>query len=198
MNDIRLMTISSDEVLLSQTELSARLKLPAGVLCDETESAVAEIRKRAEIKAVYCEEDFTLLPNGTLDLGFCRVKSRALARHLAGCTRVLLFAATVGMGVERYLTGLSALSVSKRYFADAVSSAMIEDACNLLQAKIALQYGKLTPRFSPGYGDLPLSVQPALLARLDAARRVGITLSPSLLMTPKKSVTALIGVKHHD
>ena len=49
-------------------------------------------------------------------------------------------------------------------------------------------------RFSPGYGDLPLSVQPTVLAALDAQRRLGITLSSSLLMTPTKSVTAIIGM----
>ena len=50
-------------------------------------------------------------------------------------------------------------------------------------------------RFSPGYGDLPMETQPILLAALDAQRRLGITLAPkSLLMTPTKSVTAVVGM----
>ena len=52
----------------------------------------------------------------------------------------------------------------------------------------------LRHRFSPGYGDLPLSVQPAFLAALDATRRLGITLTSSFLMVPTKSVTAFVGV----
>ena len=49
-------------------------------------------------------------------------------------------------------------------------------------------------RFSPGYGDLPLSTQPVLLGALDAGRLLGITLSPALLMSPTKSVTAVVGL----
>ena len=44
------------------------------------------------------------------------------------------------------------------------------------------------------YGDMPLSAQPVLLATLDAQRKLGITLSKSLLMTPTKSVTAVVGL----
>ncbi|MBR3258643.1 MAG: vitamin B12 dependent methionine synthase, partial [Eggerthellaceae bacterium] len=47
----------------------------------------------------------------------------------------------------------------------------------------------------PGYGDLPLEVQPDLLGLLDASRRLGITLSDSLLMSPTKSVTAIVGLR---
>ena len=52
----------------------------------------------------------------------------------------------------------------------------------------------LTDRFSPGYGDLPLSLQPGLCAVLDAERRVGIHVTSSFLMNPGKSVTAVIGL----
>lgn len=55
-----------------------------------------------------------------------------------------------------------------------------------------------TKRYSPGYGDLPLSVQPALLDALDAQNTLGITLTPQLWMVPQKSVTALIGLKETD
>jgi hypothetical protein len=52
----------------------------------------------------------------------------------------------------------------------------------------------ITRRFSPGYGDLPLDIQPALLAVLDAERRIGLTCTQSLILLPRKSVTALIGL----
>ena len=51
-----------------------------------------------------------------------------------------------------------------------------------------------TDRFSPGYGDLPLDLQPALCAALDAQRRLGLTVTDSLLLNPVKSVTAVIGL----
>ena len=68
--------------------------------------------------------------------------------------------------------------------------------CEQLQREAARRLPALyqTDRFSPGYGDLPLTLQPGILAALDAGRRAGITLLPSLLMNPSKSVTAIFGL----
>ena len=52
----------------------------------------------------------------------------------------------------------------------------------------------LKPRFSPGYGDLPLSMQTDIFRVLDCPRKVGLTLNNSLLMSPSKSVTAIMGI----
>ena len=49
-------------------------------------------------------------------------------------------------------------------------------------------------RFSPGYGDLPLEIQKDLCRMLNASRRIGLTVSESMLMVPCKSVTAVIGI----
>ena len=52
-------------------------------------------------------------------------------------------------------------------------------------------------RYSPGYGDLPLTLQSSLLALLDAPRQVGLCASASHILTPRKSVTAILGVADH-
>ena len=52
----------------------------------------------------------------------------------------------------------------------------------------------LTDRFSPGYGDLPLKLQIGLCAALNTSRRIGLTVTPSLILVPRKSVTALLGI----
>ena len=54
----------------------------------------------------------------------------------------------------------------------------------------------LPPRFSPGYGDLPLSLQRDIFRVLDCPRKIGLTLNESLLMSPSKSVTAIVGLGH--
>ena len=79
---------------------------------------------------------------------------------------------------------------------DGFGGAYVEAGCNAAEREIAAKLpGKyLTDRFSPGYGDLPLDVQGALLALTDAPRRLGITLNESNLMNPVKSVTAVIGL----
>ena len=48
-------------------------------------------------------------------------------------------------------------------------------------------------RYSPGYGDLPLEVQGPLLELLDAPRRAGLCATQTHLLTPRKSVTAILG-----
>ena len=50
------------------------------------------------------------------------------------------------------------------------------------------------PRFSPGYGDLPLEVQRTLFSLLEPMRHIGLSLTDSLLMSPTKSVTAFVGL----
>ena len=76
----------------------------------------------------------------------------------------------------------------------------MEGGCDRLCRRLAEQFPdrQLTSRFSPGYGDLPLAMQQDVMEALDCGRTVGITLTDSLLMTPSKSVTAIIGMKERD
>ena len=91
-----------------------------------------------------------------------------IREFLKDCDRVILMAATLGMETENLLRRTQARDMAKALY--------------------------LTDRFSPGYGDLPLSQQKELFRLLDVTRRIGVSLSESGLMVPQKSVTALIGV----
>ena len=119
-------------------------------------------------------------------------------KHLAGAVAVGVMAVTVGMGVERELRRLSLSDPVAQVIFDAAGTTAVERAADACEASIvaaAHDRGLYTNfRFSPGYGDMPLSAQPVLLATLDAQRKLGITLSKSLLMTPTKSVTAVVGL----
>lgn len=123
----------------------------------------------------------------------------SVERHMAGAVAVGVMAVTVGMGVERELRRLSLTDPVAQVVFDAAATTAVEraaDACESSLVADARERGLYTNfRFSPGYGDMPLATQPALLSTLDAQRRLGITLSPkSLLMTPTKSVTAVVGM----
>lgn len=151
------------------------------------------------LNCVAVEERLPLMCSGSrCTFGGITVESTALAKNLHGCSEVFLFAATIGVDVDRLLTRNARLSPSRGVIDDALASAAIEAWCNLLNAKLAASVAKegqfLRPRFSPGYGDFPLSIQPQLLESLLAAKRIGLTLTDSLLMVPTKSVTALIGI----
>jgi len=51
------------------------------------------------------------------------------------------------------------------------------------------------PRFSPGFGDFGLEHQKAILDLVNAERLLGITVNKSYMMSPMKSVTAIMGIK---
>ena len=127
-----------------------------------------------------------------------RLTGHDIAAHLADAREVALFAATLGADVDRELRRLSLTDALEQVVFDSVATALVERAADAAEAHVrayAAQQGRYTSwRFSPGYGDLPLSLQPAFLATLDATRQLGITLTPSFLMMPTKSVTAIVGI----
>ena len=118
------------------------------------------------------------------------LQSTALARNLSGCREVVLFCTTVGPLVDRGILA-NRLRPSRALVWDAAGTAAIEQLCDDFCAWLPRPQ---RPRFSPGYGDLPLSCQKDILKLLDAERLLGVRLTDSLLMTPCKSVTAFVGL----
>ena len=143
-------------------------------------------------------EDADGTPVVRLENTALELRGYSIARFLDGAVQVALLAVTVGMGIERELRLLSATDPVLSVAFDAAATAAVEEAADATSASIkawaAGEGLRAGGRFSPGYGDLPLELQPQLLATLDAQRRLGITLSASLLMTPTKSVTAVMGL----
>ncbi len=121
--------------------------------------------------------------------------SKDLRRALDGCGEVILLAATVGLELDRLIAAAEVRSPLRALLISSFGSQQAEAVCDSLEEELRGEGFALRPRFSPGYGDLPLSLQGELLALLDAPRRVGISLREGLLMSPTKSVTALIGIK---
>ena len=133
----------------------------------------------------------------SLDLGFAKTDSKALIRHLAGCDCIVLFAATAGMEMERLILRAKAISPLHGLCMHAIGAAIIEEACDRLCRQLAEKYPNAVfrSRFSPGYGDLPLAMQKDVFAALDCEKRLGLTLTDTLLMQPSKSATAIVGIE---
>ena len=65
-------------------------------------------------------------------------------------------------------------------------------------ASIAAAKGyRMRWRFSPGYGDWPMEQQPEIV-RLSHAGEIGVSLSESFMLVPRKSITAIIGLYKED
>ncbi|MBR5259143.1 MAG: vitamin B12 dependent methionine synthase [Eggerthellaceae bacterium] len=121
-----------------------------------------------------------------------------IAKHLEGAAGVALLAVTLGHESERLIRRETALSATDGMLVDAAASSMAEVAvCELherLRSWAAAQGLHVGPRFSPGYGDLPLSVQPAILAQLNATRMLGMSTTDAYMLVPAKSITAIVGL----
>ena len=126
------------------------------------------------------------------------LEGNSIAEHLRGACKVALMACTLGAVSEREMRKHEAISVADGVMFGACCSALVEAAANItedLVVRFAQDMGMSTNwRFSPGYGDLPLNVQPVFLKALDASRRLGISVTSTNMLVPVKSVTAVLGL----
>lgn len=152
---------------------------------------------RVTPKAIWREFDCTVTENA-VRFGGVTFDGADLARHLKDCTALILFAATLGVEADRLARAEQLRSTARGAMAHAVGAAMIEQFCDDMQESIAGEYETrglfLRPRYSPGYGDLPLSRQSDIFRLLDIEKRLALRLSEDGTMMPSKSVTALIGI----
>ena len=124
-----------------------------------------------------------------------------LVKNLKGCSEIVMMAVTIGPGPDRLVRRAELRDMLKAYTYQAVGAAMAEAWCeevNDIIRKEAEEKGLFTrPRFSPGYGDFPLEVQKDFERILEMPKSIGVSLSESLLMTPTKSITAVVGLSKY-
>ena len=115
---------------------------------------------------------------------------------LADCHSVCILVCTLGAAFDARLRAMQARDMSDALLFSAAGSALVEEGCDAAQREIAARFPQafLTDRFSPGYGDLPLSVQPMLCGLTDAQRRLGVHVTDTFLLNPVKTVTAVTGL----
>lgn len=125
------------------------------------------------------------------------VSSRQLARLLEGCEEGYALLATLGMGLDlairRLMVADAALGAALGAWGSALIEVYLDRVLDQEKERLRERGEFLTPRFSPGYGDAPLSMQPGLLA-LCGAGALGVRLTRRNLMVPEKSVSAVMGI----
>jgi hypothetical protein len=192
-NDITYGKIESDNIKLDNIELCARL----GVAPDFDNSSICplidEVYKASDMRCAYFTTPVSIDGN-VIDLSFDKIESVSLAKTLHGCDKLIVLAVTIGSEVDRLIAKYSLTNKASAFIVDAISSALTESLADYVNKELKKNYD-LTNRFSPGYADLDLNIQAPLIKRLDSQRTVGIYLNENLLMIPKKSITAIIGIK---
>ena len=154
------------------------------VLMDECEKAVLE---KASPKYLYVEKD---LPCPQIMGG------KDIESHLNGCEKAIVMCATVGSGVDKLIRISQISDMARAVVMDSLASVAVEQVCNAFDKIIAEKYSdyNMTFRFSPGYGDYPIELQKIILQMLDAPKKIGLCTNDNFLLTPTKSVTAVLGL----
>ena len=126
---------------------------------DQTRTMIAEsfeilqsIAGRKSIYRIFCLEH---LGDNRISFGNLEVQSKSLAKNLKGCDKIVVFGATLGIGVDQLIRRTSLTDMAKAVVLQACAAALLEEYCDECQEKIEVQMRKegyyLRPRFSPGY-----------------------------------------------
>lgn len=141
----------------------------------------------------------------------------AIKKHLDGCDEIAIMGVTLGALVDTLIRTSQIKSMAEAFVIDCGASVLVEQVCDDLEEIIrrdidtcedTQQYEEaakkdinvrdhiryMTPRYSPGYGDYPIQLQTELIWLMDAHRKIGLTVNKNYMMTPLKSVTAVIGI----
>lgn len=155
---------------------------------------IEEVNKYPSSAVCYATVDLCI-EGDVCRLGSLELCSSNLAKCLSGCCKAVIFCATVGFEYDRLIAASSKLSPAMALMISALGSERAEALCDAFCASLETELAsKLTPRFSPGYGDLSLDVQKDIFALLEPTKRIGVGLSEHMIMTPTKSVTAIVGI----
>lgn len=131
------------------------------------------------------------------DLNF-KLEGKDIFNHLKGSKKCVVIALTLGYEVDRRIKYYSKIDLTKSLIFDACATAAIEALSDRVKAiikRISVNSGyNTTNRYSPGYGDFPIKTQKKIIDFLDAKYHIGLTVTDSNILIPRKSVTALIGV----
>ncbi len=187
--------ISAEELTINERELRRRI---GEGFAPQLEKCRKNLLKAAECRTAWVKVPVDFPEEGVCLLGDMKIQSRDLSKNLKGCREAVMMGVTLGIGVDRLLQRLSRVSLAEHFITDGLASALAESLCDALDQKIRKELGedlRFHPRYSPGYGDCSIEVQRPLLQRLQAGTTLGITLNDSYLMTPVKSITAIMGIE---
>ncbi len=162
------------------------------------ESSFAELDQIAGKRIIYRIFDVSFKETDRLQIGKLNIISKNLGKNLEGCQSAVILGATLGAGVDMLLRKYALTDMARVVTLQACAAAMLEEYLDECQQSIGKELEKdrlyLRPRFSPGYGDFPIEHQKMILRMLDTAKTIGLTMTDSSMLTPTKSVTAVIGV----
>lgn len=164
--------------------------------------AFSELEQVSEKRMTYRIFDMHISDKENILIDHMQIHSKNLLKNLKGCEQVVLLGATLGIKVDLLMKRYSYTDMARVVVLQACAAAMLEEYLDERQRELSKEMEKeglyLRPRFSPGYGDFSILHQKDILSMIDAAKKIGLTMTDSSMLTPVKSVTALIGLSRQQ
>ena len=193
--------INNDLMKINKSEALRYMGYKKKEIDEETDKllneSIKELHQIAELKYVYRIFKLIKENNNISFENLINIESNDLENLFKHCDKTAVLAATIGFEAERRIKYYSMTNLTKAVVFDACAAAYIEYLCDIAEAEIkgiAVKEGcNISFRYSPGYGDVPISHQGEILSALNATKLIGLTALDSSILVPRKSVTAFIG-----
>ncbi|MBQ4469543.1 MAG: methionine synthase [Synergistaceae bacterium] len=190
----------TDELI---TDALRYMRVPSSVHDEELIRTVTHAFERLEtfVQPRYVWGRFPIIRfDGGIELAGAYIYSEDIERLTSRSSECILLAATLGLEVDRQITISQQKNMLDGLALDACASVRIDAFIDqFVKSEIypELHEGEfMTSRFSPGYGDLGMNVIEDIITILNATKRIGLSVTRSLMMTPVKSVTAVAGLAY--
>lgn len=161
----------------------------------EIEIAYDQVYENSNIKYVYRQFPYDDLKLVGADV---KLDNPDLVKLLENCTDCIIIALTLGLSIDNHIRKTQVLDLAKAIIHDACASSMIESITESVYMDLKEEYLKsglyFTQRFSPGYGLVPIELNQKFSNFLDTERKIGLKVSGSGLMIPRKSIIAIWGL----
>ncbi len=165
---------------------------------EEILDTIREMTALAEPRGVWEIFSYDPLQQKIMSPSPLALKGRSIRRHLEDCLTVAIMAVTVGEEAERQISEYFADGhYTRGLLLDAAATAAVEHLADQLnryiEKKVTGKGQVCTWRFSPGYGDWPVTQQASLCSLL-GTEKIDVNVTAYSMLTPRKSVTAVIGI----
>lgn len=165
------------------------------------ETQRCEKRLLEAAKPRYVSRVFDIMRSGNeLRFSGCdfTLEGESIARHLEGCSKAAVIAATLSADADRFLKKAALEDGLTGLVSDALASAYVEQVLERARAEVIDSTGMYcTWCFAAGYGDFPPETVRDLIGCADAGRRIGLSVTASNMLTPQKSIAAVAGLSEN-
>lgn len=198
---MRVNNLNNNDIGIDKAEALRYIGYKSKVVDKDTNKSlnesITELQEISELKYVYRIFDIKKVDTSISFEDKINIKSHDLANLFKNCDKAAVLATTIGFEVEKRIRYYSMTNLSKSIVFDACAAAYIEALCDYIEGEIkelaAMEGCGITYRYSPGYGDVPLSHQSEILVALNAEKLIGLSALETSILVPRKSVTAFIG-----